>query len=147
MLSLRAVQELAGSRLWRVATPALIVATLAVWVASSATAEAAQPRPGAHYSDCTTARCSVGLAISPDGRFVRGFSVYARCTPAPPAVPRMRIASSGAFRYHGAMWVGRRQVVVEISARFVSRGVARGTVRYRRAGCDTGRLPFRATLD
>ncbi len=131
---------------------ARIILALAVAVASASlvgapAAAAAKPQRGGHYSDCTSALCAVGFAVSRDGRFVRGFSVYARCTPAPPAIRRMRIAASGAFGYRGTMRVGKQRVRVELSARFVSRRLAEGSVRYRGKRCDTRRLPFRATLD
>jgi hypothetical protein len=131
----------------RFAVAAVAMSVMASIVIGPPSAHAARPQPGGHYSDCTSASCSVGFAVSRDGRSVRGFSVYARCTPAPPAVRRMRINSSGEFSYRGTMRVGDRRIRVELSARFVSRRLARGTVRYRGERCDTRRMPFRATRD
>lgn len=145
MLSRARDMARAGRALARLA--ALSAAIASASLVGAPLAAGAEPKRGGHYSDCTSARCSVGFAVTRDGRSVRGFSVYARCTPAPPAIQRMRIAASGAFGYRGTMRVGSRRIRVEVSGRFVSRRLAKGTVRYRGGGCDTRTLPFRATLD
>jgi hypothetical protein len=43
------------------------------------------------------------LLVSGDARFVRQFTVYARCTPVPPPVARMRVRSTVRFVFDGTL--------------------------------------------
>lgn len=105
-------------------------------------AEAAGPvRPGP-YAACDGSGCAVTFQVSRT-RTMRDFRAYVRCGPLP-AIPAIRISTSERFAYRGTPSTPRARFVAEVRGRFGAGGIVTGTVRYRRAGCGSGTVPFRA---
>lgn len=105
-------------------------------------AEAASPvRPGP-YSACDGSGCAVTFRVS-RRHTMRDFRAYVRCGPLP-AIPAIRVSGAGRFAYRGSLSTPHARFVAEVRGRFSASGVVTGTVSYRRAGCRSGTVPFRA---
>ena len=114
-----------------------------------ATALAAKPKPGGSYGDCAGNRCTVSeIKVSADGSKVVGFHAYTKCNPVPIITfPAMRITPAGTFSFSGRVKdVIKNSIKVEVSGKFVSASVVRGTLRFSTATCNSKTLSYRALL-
>lgn len=131
-------------------TRSRLLAALAVLaLAAPVAASAATPLGGVTYRDCTvkhgTTVCKVNqLSVAANGRKVTNFVAFTRCAPVPFKAPlAMKINGAGIFSLAAKRTAVNGQTVsVTISGKFTAPDRARGTMRFRRGGCDTGRIRF-----
>ena len=98
---------------------------------------AVRPVPGGGYIFGTGGT----LLVSPDGRSIGRFQAFVDCAPKMP-LTGIVIDLDGAF-----VGVGRvGTTAFELSGRFESSRLARGSVRFHKPGCDSGRITFAAVL-
>jgi hypothetical protein len=127
---------------------ALLSVSVAALALPSA-ALAAQPKPGGSYRDCTGAHCKVNeIKVSADGSKVVQFIAYTDCNRLPFASsPALKITAAGTFSFAGPRTdVTRKVVKVEISGKFVTASLVRGTMRFSTPKCNSKTLSYRAVL-
>ena len=110
---------------------------------------AATPTPGGSYGDCAGNTCMVSqIKVSANGSKVVVFHAYTKCNPVPiTTIPALRITPAGTFSYSGRVKdVIKNTIKVQISGKFVSASVVRGTLRYSTASCNSKTLSYRALL-
>jgi hypothetical protein len=124
---------------------ALVAAALLVPAATLA----AMPLGGATYRECNVrdgvTTCKVNqLSVAPSAGKVTKFVAFTRCAPAPFKAPLvMKIDRTGAFALTAKRTdVTSRAIQVAIRGKFVAADRAKGTMRFKRPGCDTGAIKF-----
>jgi hypothetical protein len=130
--------------------PTHLKSTAAVLAALAlpATALAAMPYKGGHYSQQRTGRFIVNLDVTPDGKMVTNFSAFTACNPVPFKTPvTIKLGSSGAFRLSTIRKDTLGNAIrVRISGKFVSRGRVNGTYTFSAPGCAGKSTAFSATF-
>ena len=114
-----------------------------------AAALAATPKAGGSYGDCTGNTCKVSqIKVSANGSKVVVFQAYTKCNPVPIVTfPALRITPAGTFSFSGRVKdVLQHSIKAEISGKFVSASVVRGTLRFSTANCNSKTLSYRALL-
>jgi hypothetical protein len=81
------------------------------------------------------------LLVSPDGSSIERFQAFADCAPKTP-LTGIVIDLDGAFVAVGSL----EGTAFELDGRFQSSRIARGFVRFNKAGCDSGKVAFVARL-